>query len=148
MIGLASDHAGYRLKESLKSLLDEMGLEYKDYGTNSLESVDYPVFAQKAAKGVVSGEVEKAIICCGTGVGISIAANKVQGIRCVCCSDAFSAKLSRMHNNSNILAMGERVLGDENAKMIAKIWLTTEFEGGRHSKRIDQIAAIEKGEQL
>lgn len=148
MIALGSDHAGLPLKQELMGLLDEMKLEYKDFGTYTSDSCDYAVFAQRAADAVASGECERGILCCGTGIGISIAANKVKGIRCVACSDCFSAKMSRVHNNANMLAMGARVIGPELARMIAEIWLTTDFEGGRHQRRIDQIAAIERGEKL
>lgn len=148
MIALGSDHAGLPLKREIMTLLDSMNLEYKDFGTQTEDSCDYAVFAQRAANAVASGECERGILCCGTGIGISIAANKVKGIRCVACSDCFSAKMSRMHNDANMLAMGARVVGAELGKMIAQIWLTADFEGGRHQRRIDQIAAIENGENL
>lgn len=148
MIALGSDHAGLPLKKEIMDLLDGMGLTYKDYGTYTTDSCDYAVFAQRAASAVASGECERGIICCGTGIGISIAANKVEGIRCACCSDCYSAKMTRMHNDANMLAMGARVVGTDLARMIAEIFLTTEFEGGRHQRRIDQIAAIENGEIL
>lgn len=148
MIALACDHVAIPLKEELKKLLDEMGLPYKDFGTFTLERTDYPIYGARAAKAVASGECDRGIICCGTGIGISLAANKVHGIRCVVCSDCYSAKLSREHNNSNMLSMGARVVGVDLAKMIAKIWLTTDFEGGRHQRRIDQIAALERGEDI
>lgn len=148
MIALASDHAGLPLKREIIALLEQMGLGYRDYGTYTGESCDYAVFAQRAAKAVASGECERGILCCGTGIGISIAANKVKGIRCVACSDCFSAKMSRAHNDANMLAMGARVVGGELGRMIAEIWLGTGFEGGRHQRRVDQIAAIENGEDL
>lgn len=148
MIALGSDHAGLPLKREIIRLLDEMHLPYHDFGTDTPDSCDYAVFAQRAALAVARGECERGILCCGTGIGISIAANKVKGIRCVACSDCFSAKMSRVHNDANMLAMGARVVGVELAKMIAEIWLTTDFEGGRHQRRIDQIAAIERGETL
>lgn len=148
MIALGSDHAGLPLKKEIMGLLDEMGLAYRDYGTYTADSCDYAVFAQRAAQAVASGECERGIICCGTGIGISIAANKVAGIRCACCSDCYSAKMTRKHNDANMLAMGARVVGADLARMIAEIFLTTEFEGGRHQRRIDQIAAIERGETL
>lgn len=148
MIALGSDHAGLPLKKEIMDLLDGMGLEYKDYGTYTTDSCDYAVFAQRAASAVASGECERGIICCGTGIGISIAANKVEGIRCACCSDCYSAKMTRMHNDANMLAMGARVVGTDLARMIAEIFLTTAFEGGRHQRRIDQITAIENGEIL
>ena len=148
MIALASDHVGIILKEEIKTLLDEMGLEYKDFGTYSTERTDYPIFGARAAKAVAGGECERGMIFCGTGVGISLAANKVKGIRCVVCSDCYSAMLSRQHNDTNMLSMGSRVVGTELGKMIARIWLTTDFEGGRHQRRIDQIAALERGEEI
>ncbi len=148
MIALGSDHAGLPLKMEIIALLKEMNLEYKDFGTYTTDSCDYAVFAQRAANAVASGECERGILCCGTGIGISMAANKVKGIRCACCSDCYSAKMTRMHNDANMLAMGARVVGVDLGRMIAEIFLTTGFEGGRHQRRIDQIMAIEKGESL
>lgn len=148
MIALGSDHVGLTLKKEIKSLLDEMGLEYKDFGTYSEDRTDYPVYAARAARSVVSGECDKAILICGTGVGISIAANKIKGIRAVVCSDCYSAKLSREHNDTNVLTMGARVVGTDLAKMIAGIWLTTPYEGGRHQKRVDMISALENGQNI
>ena len=149
MIALASDHAGFALKNELKKYItEELGYECKDYGAYDENSCNYPEFAYKAAKAVADGECEKGILVCGTGVGISISANKVKGIRCVVCSEPFSAKLSRNHNNTNMLAMGSRVVGSELAKMIAKMWLEAEFEGGRHQKRVELITKIENGEEL
>jgi ribose 5-phosphate isomerase B len=145
MIALASDHTARELKGELKSLLDDMGLVYRDYGADSTLRVDYPVYGARAARAVASGECDRGIILCGTGVGISLAANKIHGIRCVVCSDCYSAMLSRQHNDTNMLAMGARVVGGELAKMIARIWLETAFEGGRHQRRVDQIAMLEKG---
>ena len=148
MIALGSDHAGLPLKKEIMTLLGSMGLEYRDYGTYTNDSCDYAHFAYRAAKAVSSGECERGILCCGTGIGISMAANKVNGIRCACVSDCYSAKLTRMHNDANMLAMGSRVVGIDLGKMIAEIFLTTEFEGGRHQRRIDQIMAIENGEEV
>ena len=148
MIALGSDHAGLPLKKHIIDLLESMNLEYKDYGTYTTDSCDYALFAQRAANAVASGECERGILCCGTGIGISMAANKVKGIRCACCSDCYSAKMTRLHNDANMLAMGARVVGEDLGRMIAEIFLTTEFEGGRHQRRIDQIMAIEKGESL
>ena len=148
MIALGSDHAGLPLKKEIMALLDEMNIEYKDYGTYTTDSCDYAVFAQRAANAVASGECERGILCCGTGIDISLAANKMKGIRCACCSDCYSAKMTRMHNDANMLAMGARVVGVDLGRMIAEIFLTTGFEGGRHQRRIDQIMAIEKGESL
>jgi ribose 5-phosphate isomerase B len=145
VIALASDHIGVKLKNEIKSMLDHMGLEYIDYGTYTEERTDYPIFSARAAKAVANGECERGILICGTGVGISIAANKVKGIRTVVCSDCYYAKLSREHNNTNILAMGARVVGVDLAKLIAEIWLTTDYEGGRHQKRVEMITALENG---
>ena len=148
MIALASDHTALELKEAIKGLLQEMGLEYKDFGTYTAESCDYPVFGARAARAVARGECDRGIIICGTGVGISLAANKIPGIRCVVCSEPYSAKLSRMHNDSNMLAFGARVIGTEMAKMIARLWLETPFEGGRHQRRVDMLSALERGEEI
>ena len=148
MIALGSDHAGLPLKKEIIDLLESMGISYKDYGTYTTDSCDYAQFAQRAAKAVASGECEKGIICCGTGIGISIAANKVKGIRCACCSDCYSAKMTRKHNDANMIAMGARVVGVDLGRMIAETFLTTDFEGGRHQRRIDQIMVIEAGEDL
>ena len=148
IIALGSDHAGLPLKKEIMELLDSMNIQYKDFGTYTLDSCDYAKFGQQAANAVISGECEKGILCCGTGIGISLAANKVKGIRCVVCSDCFSAKMSREHNDANMLALGARVVGGELARMIVKIWLETEFAGGRHQRRVDQIMAIEAGETL
>ena len=148
MIALASDHVGLSLKEEIKTLLDEMGLPYQDFGAFTTDRTDYPLYGARAAKAVAGGACDRGIICCGTGIGISLAANKVKGIRCVVCSDGYSAMLSRQHNDTNMLSMGSRVVGTELGKMIARIWLTTPFEGGRHQRRIDQIAALERGEAI
>ena len=148
MIALASDHVGRSLKEEIKTLLDEMGLPYQDFGTDSEERVDYPVYGARAARAVASGACERGIICCGTGVGISLAANKIHGIRCVVCSDCYSAALSRQHNDTNMLSMGSRVVGSDLGKMIARMWLTMAFEGGRHQRRVEQIAALEEGKAI
>ena len=148
MIALASDHVGRILKEEIKTLLDEMGLPYHDYGADSDERVDYPIYGARAARAVASGECERGIICCGTGVGISLAANKIHGILCVVCSDCYSAALSRQHNDTNMLSMGSRVVGSDLGKMIARLWLTTSFEGGRHQRRVEQIAALEEGKEI
>ena len=148
MIALACDHAALDMKQMVKDLLDELGLEYKDFGTYTPDSCDYPVFAARAARAVASGQCDRGIVICGTGIGMSIAANKVPGIRCALCGDPYSAELTRRHNDSNMLAMGARVIGIEVARQIAKVWLTTEFEGGRHARRVDLITRIEQGESL
>ena len=147
MIAIGADHGGFELKEEIKKYLDANGIEYKDFGTYSPESVDYAAIAYKVGTSVVSGETTRGILCCGTGIGISMAANKVKGVRAACCSDYFSAKLTRQHNDANILCMGGRVVGPGLANELVDVFLNTEFEGGgRHQRRIDQIAAIENGE--
>ena len=144
MIALASDHVGLELKREIMAHLEALGLPYKDFGTYSAERCNYPEFAFLAASAVAGGECEKGIVCCGTGVGISIAANKVKGIRCVCCSEPYSALLSRQHNNTNMLAMGSRVVGKDLALMIVDQWLQGKYEGGRHQIRLDEIQALEE----
>ncbi|HHV74794.1 MULTISPECIES: ribose 5-phosphate isomerase B [unclassified Thermoanaerobacterium] len=144
MIAIGSDHGGYELKEAIKKHLEERGIEYKDFGTFSEESVDYPDYAREVAEAVASGQFEKGILLCGTGVGISIAANKVPGIRAAHVSDAFSARYSKEHNNANVLCMGGRVVGPGLATLLVDEWLDAEFQGGRHQKRIDKISEIEK----
>lgn len=139
MIALGCDHGGYALMQSVKAHLDELGLEYKDFGTYSTDSCDYPIYAKAAAGAVASGECEKGILICGTGIGISIAANKVKGIRAALCSDCFSAEMTRRHNDANMLAMGARVLGEGLALKIVDIFLNTPFDGGRHARRVDMI---------
>ena len=147
-IVIGCDHAGFGLKGKVIEHLQSRGIEIIDVGTYTTDSCDYAVFAQRAANAVASGECERGILCCGTGIGISLAANKTKGIRCVVCSDCFSAKMSREHNNANMLSLGARVVGTELARMIVEIWLTTEFAGGRHQRRVDQIMAIEAGVDL
>lgn len=143
-VAIASDHGGINLRGEIMKLMDEMGIEYQDFGCECATSVDYPDYALPVAQKVASGEFDKGILICGTGIGMSIAANKVSGIRCALVHDVFSAMATRQHNDSNILAMGERVIGPGLAREIAKTWLSTEFEGGRHQKRIDLIMNIEK----
>lgn len=138
-LGLGSDHGGFELKEHLKAHLLEKGYEVVDFGTHSEESVDYPEIGKKVAAEVVSGEVELGILVCGTGIGIGISANKVKGIRCAICSDVYSAKMSRAHNNANMISLGGRVVGRDLAFEIIDAWLATEFEGGRHERRINKI---------
>lgn len=144
MIALASDHVGIELKRSIMAYLDELGLAYHDYGTYDTNRCNYPEYALAAANAVASGECERGLLFCGTGVGISIAANKVRGIRCVCCSEPYSALLSRQHNDTNMLAMGSRVVGADLARMIVKNWLDGVYEGGRHAVRVEQIRQIEQ----
>ncbi|NLN14388.1 MAG: ribose 5-phosphate isomerase B [Tissierellia bacterium] len=141
-IGIGSDHGGYELKEVIKEYLTSEGIEFVDYGTNSLDSVDYPDFGKRVADAVLNKEVDRGILICGTGIGISITANRIKGIRCALCSDTFSARMSRLHNDANILALGGRVLGKGLALDIVKIFLETEFEGGRHERRINKIDEI------
>ena len=143
MIALASDHAGLPLKKEIMTMLDEMGLAYRDYGTYTDASCDYAAYAQRAAKAVVSGECDRGILCCGTGVGISLAANKVRGIRCALCSEPLSAEMTRRHNNANMLAMGAGMIGKNMAERIVDVFLSTEFEGGRHERRVGLLDAIE-----
>ena len=148
MIALCADHGGYNLKEAIIEYLKEKNVEYTDYGCYSEESVDYAVYAKQVADAVVSGKAEKGILCCGTGIGISIAANKVKGIRAAVVTNEFCAEMTRRHNDANILAMGGRVIDPQTAVKLADIFLNTEFEGGRHQRRIDQITKIENGEDL
>lgn len=144
MIALGSDHAGFELKQAIIKHLEERKIEYKDYGPFTAESVDYAVYAEKTAKGVTGGECELGILCCGTGVGISIAANKVKGIRACCCSDMFSAEMTRLHNNANMLCLGGRVVTPEQAVELVDIFLDTPFSGEeRHARRIAQITDLE-----
>lgn len=144
-IGLGCDHVSVELKNILIDHLKESGIECIDFGPYSTEErVNYPDYGLKVAEAVISGVCDKGVLVCGTGVGISLAANKVPGIRAVVCSEPYSAKLSREHNNTNILSMGARVVGPELAKMILDTWLQAEFEGGRHQTRIDIISEIEK----
>lgn len=142
-IALAADHGGFDLKQVIKSHLETKGIEVMDFGTYTNESCDYPVYAHQAAKAVKEQTCDFGILVCGTGVGISIAANKVPGIRCALVHDVFTAKATRAHNNSNMLAMGGRVIGDGLALMIVDIFLDTTFEGGRHQKRLDLITEME-----
>ena len=144
MIALGADHGGFELKEHIKKHLDELGLEYKDYGTYSEESVDYPDCAKPVCEAVMDGTADKGILICGTGIGISIAANKHKGIRAALCSDVYSAKMTKVHNNANVICLGGRVTGRELAFMIVDAWLNAEYEGGRHQARIDKIHAIEE----
>lgn len=143
-IGIGSDHGGYELKEELKKYMLEKGIDVIDYGTNDLTSVDYPDYGKIVAEAVVNKEVERGVVICGTGIGISIAANKVKGIRCALCSDTYSARMSMEHNNANMIALGGRVLGVDLAKEILSVYLNSTFQGGRHLRRIEKISEIEK----
>jgi ribose 5-phosphate isomerase B len=138
-IAIASDHAGYRYKEKIKELLQSQGHEVQDFGTDSEESVDYPVFIRPAAEAVARGECDQGIILGGSGNGEAIVANKVKGIRCAVCWSKESARLAREHNNANIISLGQRMMGEETALEIVETWLTATFEGGRHKRRIQQI---------
>ncbi len=144
LIAIGSDHAAFPFKEEIKAWLTANGYRLKDLGTHSLESVDYCEYGFSVAEAVARGECDKGLAFCGSGVGISISANKVKGIRAIVCSEPYSAKLSREHNDTNVLALGARVVGIELAKMIIEIWLTTEFAGGRHAERIEKIAQYEQ----
>lgn len=148
MIAIACDHAALELKAEVIKMLEDRGLAYEDFGTYTADSCHYPIFGARAAKAVASGKCDRGILICGTGIGMSLVANKVKGIRCALCSDSYSAKMTRAHNDSNMLAMGARVIGVEVAKEIVAAWLDTPFEGGRHQARIDMITALENGENL
>lgn len=143
MIALGCDHGGINLKTAIIKYLDENNIEYKDFGCYTAESVDYPVYAKLVADSIVSGESERGILCCGTGIGISIAANKVKGIRAAVCTNEFMAEMTRRHNDANIMCLGGRVIEEDKAVELAKIFLNTDFEGGRHQNRLDLIKEIE-----
>ena len=143
MIAIGCDHGGFALKQEVMRHLDELGLAYKNFGTYSEESCDYPIYGEAVARAVAGGECERGILICGTGIGISISANKVKGIRAALCGDCYSAEMTRRHNDANILAMGARVLGTGLALKIVDTFLTTDFEGGRHARRVALISDIE-----
>lgn len=143
-LAVGSDHAGYRLKQDVLDWLKEMGHEATDMGTASPQSVDYPDFARAVCEAVAAGEASLGILVCGTGLGMAIAANKVRGIRAVTCSDTFSARCSREHNDANVLCLGERVVGPGVARDIVETWLGAAFAGGRHQRRVDKISDIER----
>ena len=147
-IAVGNDHVALEMKKEIVRYLEEKGHRVLNVGTDSPERTDYPIWGEKAAQLVASGEADCGILICGTGVGISLAANKGKGIRAVVCSEPYSARLSKQHNNTNILAFGARVIGIELAKMIVDEWLNAEFEGGRHQRRVDLIAAIERDGHL
>ena len=144
MIVIASDHGGFALKQEIMAHLRQRGVEFEDIGTYDETSVDYPDYGEKAARAVVAGQYEKGILLCGTGIGISIAANKVHGARCALCADCFSAEMCRAHNNANLIALGGRTIGPELAKRMVDLFLDTEFMGGRHANRIAKYTEIEK----
>ena len=141
-IAIAADHGGYKLKETIKEYLKIRGDEVLDLGTDSEESVDYPAFGKACGEAVASGKAERGIVCCGTGIGISIAANKVKGIRCALCTDTHMAEMSRKHNDSNVLALGSRTTENKKALDIVAAWLNTDFEGGRHQRRVDMLDSM------
>ena len=146
MIAIGCDHGGYEIKNAVIDYFNENRIEYTDYGCYSTESVDYPVFAYKVAEAVANKSASLGIICCGTGIGVSMAANKVKGIRAAVCCDEFCAEMTRRHNNANILCMGGRVIDNKKAVKLADIFINTDFEGGRHEKRVNMITDIENGD--
>lgn len=143
-IAIAADHGGFELKDSMVEYIKSLGNEVMDLGTNSADSVDYPDYAKKVCEEIQQGNSDLGILICGTGIGMSLAANKFEGIRAACVSDVYSAKMSRNHNNANVLCIGARVIGDEVAKLIIKTFLENKFEAGRHQRRVDKIMAFEK----
>ena len=143
MIALGADHGGYKLKEEIKRYLDESGIEYKDYGTNSEERTDYPIYAKKVAEAIQNKECDCGILVCRSGYGMTVVSNKFKGIRCAKCNDEEEAKYSRMHNDANVLALGADYMNTSNAIKIVRMWLATEFEGGKHAERIKIIEEIE-----
>lgn len=143
MIAIGSDHGGFLLKEEIKKHLAEKGYEYRDFGTDSTASCDYPVFAEKVCSAIQSGECEQGILVCGTGIGMSMCANKCKGIRAAVCGDHFSAEFTRRHNNANVLCLGARVIGSGVALQLVDIFLTTEYEGGRHANRVSMMTELE-----
>ncbi|HLM62430.1 MAG TPA: ribose 5-phosphate isomerase B, partial [Pyrinomonadaceae bacterium] len=145
-IAIGSDHAGFEDKEKIKRQLDELGVEYEDVGTDSTESVDYPIYAQKVAEKVANGEVEQGILVCGSGNGMQIAANKVRGVRAALAWNAETARLAREHNDANVLTIGARVIPENEIPAIVRAWFETDFAGGRHEKRIEKITALENAE--
>lgn len=142
-ITIGSDHGAVELKDAVKKVLADLDVEVDDVGTFGTDSVDYPDIAEKVCAAVTSGKSDRGIVLCGTGIGISIAANKIHGIRCALCNDVYSAKMSRKHNNANVLAMGGRVIGYGPAEEIVRAWIATEFEGGRHERRVNKISKLE-----
>ena len=143
-IALASDHGGYELKEFFKTVLDRLGHSYEDYGCHSPESCDYPDFGEAAARAVAEGQCDRGIVVCYTGIGISIVANKVHGIRCAHVTDCLQAELTRRHNDANMIALGGGFTGKAMAERIVEVFLSTDFEGGRHQRRVDKVMAVEK----
>ncbi|MBR6523397.1 MAG: ribose 5-phosphate isomerase B [Clostridia bacterium] len=146
MIAIGCDHGAFALKNAVKKYLEDRGLEVKDFGIYEEKRVDYPDIAEVVCKSIVSGECEKGILLCGTGIGISIAANKIKGIRAAVCNEVYCAKMAKCHNNANVITMGGRVVGEDVALEIVSAWLDSEFMGERHQQRIDKITNLEKGE--
>ncbi len=143
-IAIGADHAGFEEKEKLKKTLDDLGVEYEDFGTYSCDSVDYPDYARKVGEAVASGEAEQGILVCGSGIGIAIAANKIHGVRAAQAWNELTARLAREHNDANILSIGARVVPEEEIPKIVKAWFAAKFEGGRHASRVEQISQLEK----
>lgn len=146
-IAIGADHAGFEEKEKLKKTLDEIGVEYEDLGTNSIDSVDYPDFGAKVGRAVASGEFEQGIIVCGSGIGIAMAANKIHGVRAAQAWNEETARLARQHNDANVLSIGARVIAEEEIPKIVKAWFDAKFEGGRHAKRVDKISELENEQE-
>ena len=142
-IAIGCDHGGYLLKQDILIWLEENDYDFEDFGCYNTESVDYPIYAEKVARAVASGECEKGIVICTTGIGVSMAANKVKGIRCALCGDSYSAEMTRRHNDANVLAMGAGIIGPNMAKKITEVFLTTAFEGGRHARRVGLLDNIQ-----
>lgn len=147
-IAIGNDHGAVDMKNHVMGWLKDNGYEVVNFGTDSTESTDYPIYAEKVARAVVSGECDKGVLICGTGIGISISANKIHGVRCALCSEPVSTALSRQHNDANIVAMGARTIGPVMAEEIVRTFLTTEFEGGRHARRVEKIMRLDRGETL
>ncbi|TYO96548.1 ribose 5-phosphate isomerase B [Desulfallas thermosapovorans] len=143
-VAIGSDHGGIKLKNELIAYFEEQGIAYHDFGTYTNDSVDYPDFARAVAEAVASGKFERGVLCCGTGIGVSIAANKIPGIRAALCHDTFSARMATEHNMANIITLGERVIGPGLARDIVGAWLNAKFAGGRHARRLEKIAALER----
>ena len=146
MLAIGCDHGGFQLKKAIEAYLEERGIEYKDFGCPDETSVDYPPIAAAVAHSIANGECERGILCCGTGIGMSISANKVDGVRAAVCTEPYSTEMTRRHNNCNCLCLGGRVLSPEKALELVQIYLDTPYEGGRHQRRLDMIAQIERGE--
>ena len=147
-IAIGNDHGGVELKQHLVKYLKGKGYEVVNFGTDSTGSTDYPIYAERVSRAVVSGEADRGILICGTGLGISISANKIHGVRCAVCSEPVSAQLARLHNDANIVAMGARTIGPVMAEAIADVFMTTGFEGGRHQTRVDMIMKLDRGESV